>query len=236
MLEVRDLSVGYGTAVVVHDVSFGVSRSEVLSIIGPNGSGKSTLLRGLFGLARVFSGEVRFNGESITSKPPFERVSMGMSYLPQVGNVFESLTVRENILLASCSLPKGAEEERLKEVLEFLPELKGLMGRKVRTLSGGERQMVALAMSLLHRPKLLMLDEPTAALAPKLASAFLKKLVELRDQLGVSIILVEQNAIAALEISDKALLMVSGEVRYYGEPDTLLSDKELGRRFLGLRW
>ncbi|MEM4789931.1 MAG: ABC transporter ATP-binding protein [Thermofilum sp.] len=234
MLVVDDLSVGYGSIEIVHRISFKLSRGEILVVVGPNGSGKSTLLKGIFGLARVFRGAVKFNGREITREPPYRRALLGMSYLPQVGSTFESLKVRENLLLAASTLPRSVEESRFSEVLEILPELKSLMDRKVRTLSGGERQMVALAMSLLHRPQLLLLDEPTAALAPKLASMLLQKVKELNENLGLTVMLVEQNATMALRVSSQALLMVSGEAKFFGPSEDLLENEDLGKMYLGL--
>uniref|UniRef100_A0A7C4B9X8 ABC transporter ATP-binding protein n=1 Tax=Thermofilum pendens TaxID=2269 RepID=A0A7C4B9X8_THEPE len=234
MLLVENLSVGYGKMEVVHGVSFSLSRGRVLAIVGPNGSGKSTLLKGIFGTASVLGGRVLYDGVDVTKAPPHIKVSLGMAYLPQVKGVFEELTVRENLELALMSLPKDEGWERVEEVLELFPELKGLEDRRARTLSGGERQMLAIAMSMVKRPKLLMLDEPTAALAPKVASALTKKILELRGSYNLAVILVEQNARLALKISDEALLMVSGEVKYLGSSEELLSNSNLAKVYLGL--
>lgn len=234
LLEVNDLSAGYGKVEIMSDVSFSSNEKEILVIVGPNGSGKSTLLKALFGLCRVFKGRVLFRGEDLTHLPPYKRSKRGMAYLPQVNNVFESLTVQENLALAAHDIAREELEDRLEDVLSFLPELKGLTQKKVRTLSGGERQMVALAMNLLRNPSLVMLDEPTTALAPRLASQVLRKATALRDERGVSVLLVEQNARAALEIGDRALLMVSGRVRFLGDAWDLLKNKELAKMYLGL--
>lgn len=234
LLEVNDLSAGYGKIEIVNGISFSSNEKDILVVVGPNGSGKSTLLKALFGLCRVFKGEVLFRGEDLTHLPPYKRSAKGMAYLPQVNNVFEGLTVQENLALAAHGIAQEELKDRLEDVLSFLPELKGLMQKKVRTLSGGERQMVALAMNLLRNPSLVMLDEPTTALAPRLASQVLRKAVALRDEKGVSVLLVEQNARAALEIGDKALLMVSGRIKFFGNARDLLEDKELAKMYLGL--
>jgi len=234
LLEVRGLRAGYGQMEIVSGVSFDVGDREIVAVIGPNGSGKSTLLKAVFGLCRVFSGEILFRGRDVTRLPPHKRARLGMAYLPQTGNVFESLTVRENLVLAAHDMDEGEANERFEEVLSLFPELKELMRRRVKTLSGGERQMVALAASLLRNPSLVMLDEPTAALAPRLAKQALRRVVELRDEAGVSVVLVEQNALHALEVGDKALLMVSGAVKYWGRARELLEDKELAKTYLGL--
>ncbi|MCC6049409.1 MAG: ABC transporter ATP-binding protein [Thermofilum sp.] len=234
VLEVKGLRAGYGQMEIVSNVTFDVGDREVVAVVGPNGSGKSTLLKAVFGLCRVFSGAVLFKGEDVTRLPPHKRSRLGMAYLPQTGNVFESLTVRENLMLAAHDLGEEEVGKRLEGVLSLFPELGGLMRRKVRTLSGGERQIVALSMSLLRNPSLVMLDEPTAALAPRLVKQALKRVVELRDEAGVSIVLVEQNALSALEVSDKALLMVSGTVKFWGSSRELLEDRELAKTYLGL--
>lgn len=234
MLLVENLSVGYGKMEVVHGVSFSLTRGKVLAVVGPNGSGKSTLLRGIFGTASVLGGRVMYDGRDVTRVPPHVKVSMGMAYLPQVRGVFEELTVRENLELALMSLPRDQGWERVEEVLELFPELKGLMGRRARTLSGGERQMLAIAMSMVRRPRLLMLDEPTATLAPKAASALVRKILELRSSYDLAVVLVEQNAKLALEVSDEALLMVSGEAKYLGSSGELLSNPHLAELYLGL--
>lgn len=234
VLEVKGLRAGYGQMEIVSNVTFDVGDREVVAVVGPNGSGKSTLLKAVFGLCRVFAGAVLFRGEDVTRLPPHRRSRLGMAYLPQTGNVFESLTVRENLMLAAHDLGEEEVGKRLEGVLSLFPELGGLMRRKVRTLSGGERQIVALSMSLLRNPSLVMLDEPTAALAPRLVKQALKRVVELRDEAGVSIVLVEQNALSALEVSDKALLMVSGTVKFWGSSRELLEDRELAKTYLGL--
>jgi len=234
VLEVKGLRAGYGQMEIVSNVTFDVGDRDVVAVVGPNGSGKSTLLKAVFGLCRVFSGAVLFKGEDVTRLPPHKRSRLGMAYLPQTGNVFESLTVRENLMLAAHDLGEEEVGKRLEGVLSLFPELGGLMRRKVRTLSGGERQIVALSMSLLRNPSLVMLDEPTAALAPRLVKQALKRVVELRDEAGVSIVLVEQNALSALEVSDKALLMVSGTVKFWGSSRELLEDRELAKTYLGL--
>jgi len=234
LLEVRGLRAGYGQMEVVSDVAFEVGDREIVAVVGPNGSGKSTLLKAVFGLCRIFSGEILFKGEDVTRFPPHKRSRLGITYLPQTGNVFESLTVRENLMLAAHDLDESEAGRRLGGVFSLFPELEGLMRRRVRTLSGGERQIVALSMSLLRNPSLVMLDEPTAALAPRLVKQALKRVVELRDEAGVSVVLVEQNALSALEVSDRALLMVSGTVKFWGEARELLENRELAKTYLGL--
>lgn len=234
LLRVESLSAGYGNMTIIHEVSFSVEKGEIFSVVGPNGSGKSTLLKALFGLARTFSGHIFFNGQEITSFPPHERVKNGLGYLPQTGNVFEGLTVRENLLLAGYEYSNGELDERLESVQEFLPEVKRLMDRKALTLSGGERQMVALAMVLLKNPVMLMFDEPTAALAPKIAEEVFGRIVALNREYGLTVLLVEQNTRRALELAERALLLVSGSVKFFGSADELLNHRDLLSLYLGL--
>ena len=235
LLTVENLKAGYGKLQILHGVSLNISRGEILSVIGPNGSGKSTLLKSIFGLTTIFDGKISFKGEDITRKKPHEKARMGIAYLPQTDNLFTKLKVKENMLLAGYTLSESEYQERLKEALEFLPQVKEFWERKVWTLSGGERQMVSIAMAVLRKPELYMLDEPTAALAPKIARTILEKIVQLRDTFGAAIILVEQNAKAALKISDNALLLVAGKSVFQGSSSELLQNKELAQMYLGVK-
>lgn len=235
LLAVDSLSVGYNGMEVVSNVSFTLDKGEFLAVVGPNGSGKSTLLKGLFGLADVLGGKVLFDGRDITRLAPHKRSLMGMGYLPQTGNVFEELTGRENLVLAGYDLPREDFERRLEEVLDFLPEVRGFLNRKATTLSGGERQMLALAMQLVRKPGLIMFDEPSAALAPKVVEHVFERIRMLNKGLGITVILVEQDTRRALKIAEKALLLVSGRTRFYGDAGELLSRKDLVALYLGIQ-
>ncbi len=234
MLKVENLSAGYGKLQVLFNVSFEAKSNKITVIVGPNGSGKSTLLKTLFGLTNIYEGNVEFCGRDITRFPPHKRALMGLAYLPQLGNVFSKLTVRENLMMATYGLPEDEAKDRVEEALSIFPILKFYMNKKAALLSGGERQMLAIAISLIRNPKLIMLDEPTAALAPKIAYQVLNSITRLRDDFKKTIILVEQNAKAALEIGDDAVLMTSGRVIFRGSAQDLLNDKELGSMYLGL--
>jgi branched-chain amino acid transport system ATP-binding protein len=234
VLKVENLNAGYGKLQVLHEVSLFFPERKISVVIGPNGSGKSTLLKTIFGLTKIYSGRIIFENNDITFLPPHKIASMGIAYLPQTNNVFENLTVEENLRMAGYNLSKEELEARVASSLEFFPQLKLYMKRKAKQLSGGERQMLAIAMSLIRKPRLMMFDEPTAALAPKIAHQVLRSIVKLRDELGITIILVEQNAKAALEIADKASLLVSGRVIFDGLPKDLLENPELGRMYLGV--
>jgi branched-chain amino acid transport system ATP-binding protein len=235
ILVAEALSSGYGKFQVLFDVSFRVYENEILAVVGPNGSGKSTLLKTVFGLTTIYSGSVIYRGRDITRLPPYVKARIGVAYLPQTDNVFAELTVKENLLMAAYTLEESEARDRIEEVLNLYPVLKERLSYKARSLSGGERQMLALAMTLVRRPDIIMLDEPTANLAPVVARHLLKKISMLRDEMKKTIILVEQNARAALELGDRALLMVSGRVSYEGPSKSLLQDVELGKRYLGLR-
>jgi branched-chain amino acid transport system ATP-binding protein len=235
ILVAEALSSGYGKFQVLFDVSFRVYENEILAVVGPNGSGKSTLLKTVFGLTTIYSGSVIYRGRDITRLPPYVKARIGVAYLPQTDNVFAELTVKENLLMAAYTLEESEARDRIEEVLNLYPVLKERLSYKARSLSGGERQMLALAMTLVRRPDIIMLDEPTANLAPVVARHLLKKISMLRDEMKKTIVLVEQNARAALELGDRALLMVSGRVSYEGPSESLLQDVELGKRYLGLR-
>jgi len=235
ILGVEALNSGYGKFQVIFDVSFNVYENEILTIVGPNGSGKSTLLKTIFGLTTIYSGRVTYKDRDITWLPPHVKARIGIAYLPQTENVFAELTVRENLMMAVYTLEESIARDRVEEVLNIYPVLRERLGYKAKSLSGGERQMLALAMTLVRRPSIIMLDEPTANLAPIVARDLLKKVSMLRDEMRKTIILVEQNAKAALEMGDRALLMVSGRVAYEGLARSLLQDVEFGKRYLGLR-
>ena len=235
MLSVEKLNAGYGKFHILFDVSFQVPRGKILVIVGPNGSGKSTTLKAIFGIATIYSGRISLEGRDVTRLPPHAKAKIGMAYLPQTDNVFAELTVEENLRMAAYTLDKAEAEKAISEVLEVFPILREKLDKKAKTLSGGQRQLLGMAMMLIRKPKLMMFDEPTAGLAPKAAKEVVDKIVWLRDELGKTIVLVEQNAKLGLEIGDLALLLVSGRVAFYGKASDLLADKELGKRYLGLR-
>ncbi|MEB3816810.1 MAG: ABC transporter ATP-binding protein [Desulfurococcales archaeon] len=235
IVRVEGLNAGYGRFHILFDIDLDVSRGEIFVIVGPNGSGKSTLLKTLFGLTKVYSGRILFEGHDITRMPPHARAKMGLAYLPQVGNVFSELSVAENLKMAGYTLDSSVLDEKIREVLEIFPFLKDKLNAKAKTLSGGQRQLLAMAMALIREPKIFMFDEPTAGLAPKAAQEVVDRILWLRRELGKTVILVEQNAKLALEIGDRAILLVSGRIAFKGKASELLSDKELGKRYLGLK-
>jgi branched-chain amino acid transport system ATP-binding protein len=235
MLSVKNLNSGYDKFCVLYDVNVEVPEKKISVVVGPNGAGKTTLLNSISGLATVTGGEIIYRGENITGIPPYVTPKIGISMVPQTGNVFADLTVMENLIMAGYTLDSGEVEEQAEEVLDFFPALKDFVGRKAGTLSGGERRMLAIGMGLVRKPKLMLLDEVSMDLAPILAKRVIAKVAELRDEFGITILLVEQMAKAALEIGDNAYLLVSGETRYSGDPKDLLNNPELGELYLGIK-
>lgn len=234
MLRAEKINAGYAKLHILYDVSFSSVDKGITVIVGPNGSGKSTLLKTFMGLSTIYNGKIYLGDLDITSMPPYRRARAGLVYLPQTDNVFTNLTVYENLRMALYTFRREYEDDKIREALELFPELRGALGSRAYQLSGGQRQMLALAMAMVRSPRVLMVDEPTAQLAPKLAKAILGRIAEIKDQIGIPVILVEQNARAALEIGDKAYLLVSGRVVYEGPAQELLGNRELGKLYLGL--
>jgi len=233
-LQIRGLNAGYGKLQILFDVSFSVPSEKITVIVGPNGSGKSTTLKTIFGLTTIYSGEILFDGKNIAGLPPHRIAKMGVAYVPQTDNVFAKLTVKENLVMATYGMDESSAQDRVEEVLEMFPILKERLDQRAGTLSGGERQMLAIGIALIRRPKLMLFDEPTAALAPKIAIEILDIIARLRDEYKITILLVEQNAKKALEYGDRAVLLVGGRVAFEGEAEELLRHPDLARMYLGL--
>jgi len=234
VIKVEKLNAGYGKLQILFDIDVEVSSGKITTIVGPNGSGKSTFLKSLFGLTDIYSGNITYDNKDITYIPPHEKTKMGISYLPQTNNVFTNLSVIENLKIAGYILKKNELEERMNFALKVFPELKGILNKKAGALSGGQRQMLAMATALVRKTKLLILDEPTAQLSPKLAEVIFDKIVELRDDYNITPLLVEQNAKRALEISDVGYMFVSGKVAYGGSAKSLLEHEKFQSYFLGI--
>ncbi|BEP17788.1 ABC transporter ATP-binding protein [Pyrofollis japonicus] len=233
MLVLKKINSGYGKFHILFDIDLEVPRGKITVVVGPNGAGKTTLLNTIFGLATIHSGRIVYEGQDITNVPAYKRAKMGMAYTLQLFNIFSTLTVRENLLLATYDIPPDEAKKRMEEVFQLFPRLKERLFQKAGTLSGGERQMLAIAISMLRKPKLMLLDEPTAGLAPKLAKEVFEAIRQLGDQ-GYTIILAEQNAKGALEIGDEAVVIASGRIVARGKAQELLHDRDLARKYLGL--
>ncbi len=235
IIESKELTAGYGKAVIIQDVNFQAERGKVTAIVGPNGSGKSTFLKTLFGLTRVFNGSVVFDGEDITKLPPEVRARKGLGFVFQVNNVFPNLTVRENLEMgAYARTDKEQIRKDMGEILDIFPILRERQKQKAGSLSGGERQMLAMAMALMGRPKLLLLDEPAAALAPKVVTQIFMKIRDIVNS-GVTVILVEQHAKRALSFCDMGYVFSSGRIVMKGPGKDLLADEKFVEAFLGKR-
>ena len=232
LLEVEGVNAGYGSVMIVHDVSLQLEPGELVTIIGPNGAGKSTLLKAVFGLLPIRSGRVRLGGEVVTDEAPSRMVRLGVSFVPQTDNVFPSLTIRENLEMGAYQLREGVAE-RIAEVLALFPELEERTGEQAARLSGGQRQALAIARALMLDPTVLLLDEPTAALSPVRRQEIFGRLMAIRER-GVALLMVEQNAREALSISDRAYLLVDGQNAHEQPGPEMLANPEVGRLFLGL--
>jgi branched-chain amino acid transport system ATP-binding protein len=234
IIETKGLNVGYGPIHVVYDVDFKAPDGEVTVIVGPNGVGKTTLLKAIMGLVTVYSGQITFNGQDITNVAPYERTRLGIGYMPQTGNIFSKLSVEDNLKMAAYIMKDPALiQKNMEMVLDLFPVLKGFMKRDAGTLSGGERQMLAESMVLMRDPKVMLVDEPTAGLMPKLVTDVLKKLAEMAETTGLPVVVVEQRARRALEIGDYAYMMRGGKFTFEGRAEDLLNNPLLIEMYLG---
>ena len=232
LLEVKDVVAGYASEVdILHGVSITVHSSEMVAIIGPNGAGKSTLLRAIFGLLPARSGKITLKERDITNHPPDELVLSGLSYVPQVDNVFPSLTIRENLEMGAF-VRKNGLKERLDYVLSLFSDLADRPGEKAGRLSGGQRQMLALGRALMLDPDVLLLDEPSASLSPKMVDMIFDRIKMINAE-GTGILLVEQNAREALSLCHRGYVLAMGENRLEGEAKSLLDNEEVGKLYLG---
>jgi len=231
LLTVNAVASGYGDMEILHGVSIEVGAGEIVTVIGPNGAGKSTLMKTIFGLLTPTVGEITFAEEEITGLSPDRVVRRGMGYVPQVENIFPSLTVHENLEMGAFILTDDFSGQ-LEEIYELFPILKDRQKQRVGKMSGGERQMVAMGRALMLDPKLLMLDEPSAALAPNLAAMIFERIVAINAS-GVAILIVEQNAKESLKLSNRGYVLASGRNRFEDTGENLLANKEVGQLYLG---
>jgi ABC-type branched-subunit amino acid transport system ATPase component len=231
VLEVENVTSGYGETDILHDVSMKLGEKEIVSIIGPNGAGKSTLLKTIFGILKPRQGLVQLENEEITGLSPDKIVRRGMSYVPQVDNVFPSLTIQENLEMGAF-VRTDDYRDRLQEMYELFPLLKDRKNQKVGSLSGGQRQMVAMGRALMLDPKVLLLDEPSASLAPLLVGMIFEKIVDI-NKTGVAIVVVEQNARETLKISDRGYVLATGRKVFEDTGKSILENEEVGKLYLG---
>ena len=234
LLTVERVSAGYGNLQILNDISIKAEPNQITVIVGPNGSGKSTLLKTIAGITNIYQGTINLDGRTISKLPPHEIARLGIAYLPQTDSTFTQLTVTENFKMAGYTVATEDFDQRKRNVLEMFPRLSSYMKTKVSHLSGGERQMVAMSMALLRKPNTIMFDEPTANLAPIIATEVLNTITYLSRNSGLTILLVEQNATRALQIGHSAYLLVNGTTIFEGSAKALLEHPELGKLYLGL--
>ena len=231
MLEATDIVAGYGETEILHRVSVSVGEGEIVTIIGPNGCGKSTLMKAIVGLVGVRSGRVAFKGDDISDLPPQRIVRAGLCYVPQTDNVFPSLTIRENLEMGAF-VRKDDYSGRIDEMFDLFPDLAARPSARAGSLSGGQRQMLAIARALMLDPALLLLDEPSAGLSPAMVGLVFERIQGI-NRAGVSLLLVEQNAREALRMSDRGYVLSSGENRLEDAGQALLDNPEVARLYLG---
>jgi len=231
LLEVRGLDAGYGDLQILTDVELDVDDGEYITIVGPNGAGKSTVMKSVFGLTTHMGGTVTFDGEDISGTNPEEIIHKGLGYVPQNENVFAELDVEENLEMGAYILDEVPQEE-LRKVYDRFPILEERRDQQAGTLSGGQRQMLAMGRALMLDPDLLLLDEPSAGLAPDLVDEMFDKIDEINES-GTAIMMVEQNAKEALRRCDRGYVLANGQNRFEDEGMALLNDEEVRREFLG---
>lgn len=235
MLSIKNLESGYGKMQVLFGINLNVKPGEIAVLIGPNGAGKSTLLKSIFNLVDIYKGKIIFKNKYITKIPTYELIELGVSYVPQGRQVFSTLTVKENLEIgAFLTKEKDLVEKRLNEVVEkHFPDLKKKLDEYAFNLSGGQQQMLAIGRALMQDPQLLLLDEPSLGLAPKIMKELFKKIVEINGE-GVTIIIVEQNAKQATKIADRIFVLEDGKVALSGGRN-ILKDKRIEKIYLGGR-
>ncbi len=231
ILEANNIKAGYGETEILHGVYIKVNKGEIVSIIGPNGAGKSTLIKTIFGILKPTKGKIILDDQDITGLNPDKIVREGMCYVPQIDNVFPSLTVEENLEMGAF-IRNDDYRGRIKEIYEIFPDLKQKRRQRVGKLSGGQCQMVAMGRALMLDPKVLLLDEPSASLAPNLVEMIFEKIVDI-NRAGVAILIVEQNARVALKLSDRGYILAMGRNRFEDTGEALLNNEEVGKLYLG---
>lgn len=231
ILHVEELTAGYGGSPVIEDVSIDARLGQLTVMVGPNGAGKSTLMKAITGVVRPSGGRVVLNGTDVSGKAPERLVMLGMSYVPQLANVWPSLSVAENLEMGGYVRRAGVKE-RAAELMEMFPDLRAARRRPARTLSGGQRTMLAIARGLMLDPQTLLLDEPTAGLSPKIESAVWDRILAIRAA-GVAVVVVEQNTRRALQHADRAYVLVNGRNRLEGTGQELADTEKLAAIYLG---
>jgi branched-chain amino acid transport system ATP-binding protein len=231
-LVLDSISAGYGKVHILEDVSVSIADAETVVILGPNGSGKSTLIKTVMGLTTLYRGNILWDGRDLTAKPPYERAQAGLGYVPQTQNIFPGLTVTENMHIGAYGVAAPTARRELDHMFELFPNLAERRSIRAGNLSGGERRMLSLATTLMMKPRCLVLDEPTSDLSPAAIDVVFQKIREIRNELKLPILLVEQNVRGALSLADRICVLVRGQ-KILEKPTAESSEEELGELFLG---
>ena len=232
LLEIDALEAGYDDALVLRGVSLSAAAKEIVAVIGPNGAGKSTMLKAVYGLVTRRSGSVRFEGDDVTGMRPDRLTRLGLNFVPQTENVFPTLTLAENLHVSALVLPKGERRAAIERIRGLFPILAERPRQRAGTLSGGQRKLVALARALVTKPRLLLLDEPSAGLSPQAMDTVFQKLVEI-NALGIGIVMVEQNARRALALASRGYVLDAGRNAIEGSGSDLLRNPQVAELYLG---
>ena len=227
----KNLTGGYGEVKVIENCEFNVNKGEIVSILGPNGAGKSSAMKAMLGMLKLDSGNVILDGKDISDLSTQERIRLGISFVPQVNNIFSELTVKENLEMGAFTSSNNIEE-KINSMYELFPAINEKKNQLAGELSGGQRQQVAIARALMNNPSILMLDEPTAGVSPVVMQEIFDHIVRIKEK-NIAILMVEQNASQALNISDRGYILVTGQNAYHGTGKELLSDQEIKKTFLG---
>lgn len=233
VLQIKDLSSGYGKVTILRDINFQIEENEVVAIIGSNGAGKTTLLKTISKLIFPFAGEIIFEGQNITKWPPHLISQAGIAHVPEGGKLFPNMTVYENLLMGMYRNRKKIKKDILEEIFEIFPILKNREKQMAKTLSGGEKQMLSVGRGLAGQPKFLMLDEPSQGLAPKLIDSIYQKLSILKKK-GLTMLLIEQNIIYALQFAGRAYVLENGKIVMKGNSKELLNSEHIKKHYLGI--
>ncbi len=234
ILKLNNVSVGYGPFIAASSINFQIKKGNIFALIGPNGAGKTSIIMGIMGHVEVKIGEIIFEGQNIVNVPPYEKVKLGLSIVPEGRKLFTDLTVKENLIIGNYVWDRKYEKDRMDFVFYLFPKLKERINQLSGTLSGGEQQMLAIGRALMANPKLLMIDEMSLGLMPKAVNQCYTAIKKLKEE-GVSILIVEQNTKKALEVADYVVVLESGEKVWEGRSDKAKEDSSLIEAFLGIK-